>query len=287
MLAIAFWNVGKGKGGIPPVIALAEDIAANVALSGPQGDLVLCLAEPGALQPAQLLAALQALAPTRAWWCEQSLSQRFICLGTIARASIMISPEASGCLPCTVTRITNAGPQDYQLWFVHLSAPLGTSAPVVHYINVGTNLRTAIEARENAMASGMSLAIGDFNMRPYDEGMTAPQALNAAACAIVAKGRPRVSQGTTYSYFFNPMWELLGSWSPARQPGTFYWNDPNDALRWHLIDQVIVRPPLIDNIVTGTPRIFNAAGGTPLTSPRGVIKKAISDHLPVAISLSI
>lgn len=51
MIALAFWNVHKGKGaagGIEDAIAnLAEAICLDKTLSGQEQELLLCLGEPG------------------------------------------------------------------------------------------------------------------------------------------------------------------------------------------------------------------------------------------------
>ena len=264
----------------------ALDMVTNPALSGVGGETLLCISEPGALNQNKLLNDLQIAGPGHNWWVKTPTSGRFILAGTIAENSIQSRNESGGAWPCLVTRTINGNHETVLVWFVHLASPMGSGSRDIHTMQTGHDLRSAVEATEILESNSQSVLIGDFNMRPYDAGMLAPKALNAAACQHAAR-LPRKVAGTKYRHFYNPCWELLGNWETSRQPGTFYNRDRTDAVRWWLIDQVLIRPSIAHWLQERTPRIITKVGPHELVTPRGVINSDISDHLPVVVSLSI
>lgn len=287
MLAIAFWNVRKGLGPNieDAIVDLAVAIATDATLSGTSGELLLGIGEPGNLDETALLKRLNSAKPNLTWWCHKSLGERFLCFGTVSGVSF--TSEVAGCLPCGFARMQSGGGlKSYGLWFVHLASPHGAWDIEEHNRDVAHSLRMAIEKGETDSSNCNTIAIGDFNMTPHDVAMVSPGGLFAASCSHVAKGISRKINNVNRSYFYNPMWTLLGSWSPTRQPGSYYKVINTRATKWHLIDQVIVRPSLIDQITAGTPIILSMAGKYALTTKKGCIK-SFSDHLPVAISLNI
>lgn len=283
MFSIAFWNVADATCGHDPIVGFASSVAGDATLSGPGAECLICLAEPGLLDPAVLVGQLVA-ADGRPWWAQRTLSGRFVILGTLPQASLQMHSEAGGAFPCTLNRVFNGSAFALEVCFVHLSAPVGDWSPSDYQTITATHLRDAIEDHESVTSNGRTVLIGDFNMRPYDSAMLSPLGMHAAPCKASAV-KPRVIQGKSYSYFYNPMWELLGNWTATRQPGTFYKRNVTDSLRWHLIDQILVRPAIAD-LLNGAPRIFAAAGMTRLVRATGVINSSISDHLPVAASLN-
>lgn len=289
MLAIVYWNVHKGRGKELPdaIVELAEAIASDPGLAGNAGEIAMCFSEAKKVNFDAILASLKARFPYRTWWKKKSLSGNFVCVGTIPETTLELSNEVNGSLPCTLIRTTGAMPQNYELWFAHLPAPIFVWQPGVLGLDAAREFRQAIEAREALMSNPLSLALGDFNMAPFSEPMVAPTGLNATGCEHVASsGYKSLTKKTKIQYFYNPMWPLLGSWSSSRQPGTFYATDKTIAQQWHLIDQVLVRPALISHICPNTPKIFTSAGPIPLTTTDGKIG-VVSDHLPILISLSI
>jgi len=288
MLAIVYWNIHKCLSADLPaaVVELAVSTANDVALAGADGEIVLCLSEAKNIDLKALLVNLLAKDPRRAWWADRSLSGNFVCIGTLPAVTLDMAGEINGSLPCTLIRATGGLPQSYEIWFAHLPAPIFVWQPGVAGLDAAREFREAVEARESLMSNANSIAIGDFNMAPFSDAMIAPTGLNATGCMhVAATGYKALPKKKSIQYFYNPMWPLLGSWSPTRQPGSFYATDKTIAQQWHLIDQVLVRPSMIPYIVN-TPQILAKAGPIPLTTPDGKISK-VSDHLPILITLSI
>lgn len=290
MLAIGFWNIEKADGAniVAGVVELAVALATDPAISGPNGDILLCLGEPGTLDIVALQHQLDLQATGHGWWCEKSLSGRFVTVGTIDQATRSFPEESSGCLATSLSRVNGQDPIfTYELWFVHLESPMGAENSTVVHMDVAGELREAVDKREVARANTATIAIGDFNMPPYSPGMTSPTKLNAAACKTAAGKVSRIVRDTKHRFFFNPMWEILGSRSPNQQPGSFYKRYRDNSIFWHLYDQVLVRPELIDRIVSGSPKVLTTAGATNLLTSKGGINRSFSDHLPITISLAI
>jgi|GEM_PF-2654877 len=281
MLSVGFWNTKKGKAGYPAAVDFAIGAAGDATLSGVAGETLLCLGEPGPLNEAGLLAALQTADPGRPWWTQMSTSGRFLLASTVDRATFRTFTEGPA-FPCQLTRRG----QQYLVCFVHLASSQGAGDRSIHTLQTGQALREAVARAEVDAVTDKSILLGDFNMRPYDAGMVAPLALHAAACRVASR-KPRKIGGITRPYFYNPCWELLGNWGSTRQPGTFYWLDPTDSVRWHLIDQLLIKPSIARLLREPTPRILTQVGPRLLVNSKGVIKKAVSDHLPIVASLSI
>ena len=62
----------------------------------------------------------------------------------------------------------------------------------------------------------------------------------------VARKQERTVQETSYPFFYNPMWNLFGDYSPG-PPGTYYYSDStHKVFFWNMFDQVLIRPDLLD-----------------------------------------
>lgn len=284
MIALIFWNICKNP--IQNEIAdLVVDVSSEASLSGHSGEVLLGLAEPDDIDDAGIIALLTTRLPNFSWWARWSLGKRFLLIGNIQAGMLTSFPEEYGCFPNTLTRITNK-PKVFPLWFVHLDSPLGVRSAAVHGTTEGTELRKSIDSFELKWSSVDTIAIGDFNMTPYDAGMVAPGAVNAVPCRSVAKKISRLVKRKKRTYFFNPMWELLGSVTHSQQPGTYFMRPKDDSTQWFLVDQAIVRPSMM-SFINGHPSIITRVGTTSLLGPRSGINKLISDHLPVVLSLNI
>ena len=291
MMALAFWNVykGKGKGGAisTAIVDLAEAICVDKKLSGKDQEVLLCLGEPGKIDFQAILAALQARNTGKTWWLDQT-HRRFAILSTLPQSEW--DPEDTlhaGSFPSSLVRTTSGKPIQYEIWFTHLSTPAYSWHPNSLNNEEARDLRVGVETREQNKLHKRSVVIGDFNMEPFSQSMTTPQYMNATPCRTLAATNVKIARRKSeIRYFFNPMWTLLGSWQANRQPGSFYRNDATASVNWHVIDQVIVRPELIGAVYSGTPMILANAGMTPLTTREGAIA-SISDHLPVLVTLDI
>ncbi len=154
-----------------------------------------------------------------------------------------------------------------------------------------TYLAQQIKALEEEAEHKKTLVIGDFNMDPFEEGMIAANAFHAIMDENIAKAdRGRTlpwSEKNECTYFYNPMWGLMGDTSKG-PTGTYFkkMGGTIDYL-WHTFDQVILRPELLDFFSKKDVQILKKAGKTRLLNEKNLIDTKISDHLPIMISLAL
>ncbi len=128
--------------------------------------------------------------------------------------------------------------------------------------------------------------IGDFNMQPYDEGMTIVTGFHGLMTKGLANLPDRLHRQQPRRRFYNPMWGLFGDRTPG-PAGSFYWHSSVlHNTHWEIFDQVLVRSALIDSLCDllildqdGNHTLVGADGG-PDTSH-------LSDHLPILVRLDI
>jgi len=147
-------------------------------------------------------------------------------------------------------------------------------------------LRKDIEAQEARAGHRNTVVIGDLNVNPFEDALTAADGLQGVMDRTVAARPARMVQGQSWDYFYNPMWSRLGDDSKG-PPGT-YWHTGSGLVShfWNTFDQVLLRPGLLacydrDGLVVPThvgdrSILHHGADGT-----------GVSDHLPVVLALSI
>lgn len=136
---------------------------------------------------------------------------------------------------------------------------------------------------------GILLLCGDLNMNPFEKGIIKASGLNAVMdCSIAKKGSRKV-QGTSYKYFYNPMWGFLGDLGKGDVSGTYYYNPSNHIQYfWNLFDQVLLRPEAIPYFDKDTLRIITKSSHYQLLKKSGIIDDTLySDHLPISFTLNI
>ncbi len=166
---------------------------------------------------------------------------------------------------------------------VHLPSKLHRSGPeqTIHALRVAS----AIRAAEIQTGNVNSLVIGDFNMNPFEDGMTAADGMHAVMDQTLARSLDRVVDGTTRSFFYNPMWSRLGDDSEG-PPGTYFRHGGQLSLFWHTFDQILLRPSLLDYYSKSGLKVVTRIGDLDLMT-KSQINASISDHLPILISLAV
>src|SRR5262249_7240893 len=87
--------------------------------------------------------------------------------------------------------------------------------------------------------------VRDFNMYPYDSGMTGVKGFHGLMTRRLAEQTERTYRKQRRRCFYNPMWGLMGDRTPG-PPGSYKWDSsaPHNP-HWGLLDQVLVRKALI------------------------------------------
>ena len=168
------------------------------------------------------------------------------------------------------------------LGVVHLPSAMwrqegGLSRAAGHYAR-------EIEVVEKIQKSDRLVLCGDFNLEPYDLGISGIHGFNAVPTKSEAEEGVRSRDGLTKKFYYNPMWSFFGDLS-AGSPGTFYRSQ--EDVRWRMLDQVLVRPSLLDAFQTSELQIVNSISGVSLATAGGKPKSKLSDHFPVVFALDL
>lgn len=139
--------------------------------------------------------------------------------------------------------------------------------------------RTILEM-EQRHSVDHTIVAGDFNVNPFESGMTHPAGFNAVPTRQEALQGAKRRQSSSFRYFYNPMWSMFGDLSGP--PGTYHYSGSN--LRWNMFDQFLLRPELIQAFV-GV-EILESSGSESFVSKKGLPNTKYSDHLPVVLTLS-
>ena len=137
---------------------------------------------------------------------------------------------------------------------------------------------------EKKQGHSRTILIGDFNMNPFDQVMNVAGGMNAMMTEKCVESGSRIVQKIKYTYFYNPMWNLLGDRTPG-PPGTFYHsNSGKGHFGWNMLDQVLLRPSVVPWF--GSVRILTEFGDSPLATKIGrPNKNTASDHFPLLVTL--
>jgi hypothetical protein len=265
MTRLLFWNTQKKA---------AEQVVAQVA-AAKRADII-ALAEAGHLKENLLIRELGHQCRREYRWVNGSFKIR------VYSALPVDYLEVLGDLSGMVFVAARQTPS-VLLVFAHLPSKMGVNLSSVSMQS--TRLRPEIEKMETRVGHHRTLVMGDLNMEPYDDGVISAEALHATMCAEIARRRERRVGGQQRFYFYNPMWNLLGD-RTGGPPGTFYRarSEPN-ALFWHMIDQVLLRPDVIDLVDVESLSIVTRATGTSLTTEGGRPDSKYSDHFPIYIAM--
>jgi exonuclease III len=145
------------------------------------------------------------------------------------------------------------------------------------------SLATEFEFVRSNHSTNRLIAMGDFNMNPFDRGMNLAAGLNAMMTKKCVEAGKRQHLGKDYELYYNPMWSLLGDMS-AGPPGTIYDTSRRGSYGWSMLDQVILSHSTID--LFESVEILTSTGQHPLIKKNGRPNSAIaSDHLPIMLTL--
>jgi exonuclease III len=184
------------------------------------------------------------------------------------------------------------------IWSIAVGRHPGILLAAVHFVSknntspseqamLAAELAKEIKRVEESVGHERTIVVGDLNMNPYEEGVTAAIALHAVMTRKIAERVERVVQGTRYRFFYNPMWSLFGDRTDG-PPGTYYHRSARVAEQfWHMLDQVLLRPDLMD-LLDDLAILDSVRGESLLTQGAGLPDKvAYSDHLPLAFRLNL
>ncbi len=147
-------------------------------------------------------------------------------------------------------------------------------------------LRQDIEDQELIARHRNTVIIGDLNVNPFEDAMTAADGLHGVMDRTLAARPARTVQGRAWDYFYNPMWSRLGDESPG-PPGT-HWYAGSGLVNhyWNTFDQVLLRPALLSQFDPARLLVLDRVGDTAILKT-GAGVPGLSDHLPLVLDLVI
>jgi len=180
---------------------------------------------------------------------------------------------------------------DILLSIVHLPSKL--YGEYEDRLSISKELSAIIKEAESIIGHSRTVLIGDLNMNPFESGVVMVSGLNGTMSRSIAQERIKsvtskiTNKKTDYLFFYNPMWNFLGDYN-SDPPGTYYYKKSEEVdLRWHILDQVLIRPDLLDFFDIQDLKILTSDGDTDFLSKNGIPKKSISDHLPLFLKLNL
>lgn len=179
---------------------------------------------------------------------------------------------------------------------VHLPSKL-TPGSETSRTYLSRQIKGELEEIEMEIEHSNTVLVGDFNMNPFELAMVEPDGFNSVMSRQIAKFDYRkvwgggAAKSLRYKYFYNPMWSFMGDLSNFK-PGTYYYhaNSFDNHYRWHMLDQILIRPSLMSNFTEASLNIIDADvfGKTLIDDKRSSKSKLqICDHLPVLFSMNL
>lgn len=158
----------------------------------------------------------------------------------------------------------------------HLPSPVRTK-PTTTY-DICQRFSRAIRGMETSQKHSRTVAVGDFNLNPFDEGIVSHSGLHAVMSREIARQDSRIVARESSPFFYNPMWRLMGGGDRGAL-GTYYYRGSDSIeIFWHTIDQVLFRPTLLDAVDDSSIQIITQIGTTPLDVKTN---KRLVDHYPL------
>ncbi len=184
----------------------------------------------------------------------------------------------------TIRRLKLPDKIDLLLAVVHLQSKLHQSEDSQKIS--ATELAKDIARVEEKEKHKRTLLVGDLNMNPFEHGIVAASGLHATMDRRIAEQGKRKVNAKEYTFFYNPMWSLLGDASEY-PPGSYYRRESEQvAYFWHMFDQVLIRPELLSKFENKDLKILETDGHVSFLKNGFPDIKHASDHLPILFRLN-
>lgn len=143
----------------------------------------------------------------------------------------------------------------------------------------------AIRDYEDIFNCQNTIAIGDFNVNPFEIACVSASAMHAIPFFEEVQGKPtRIVDGDIYRKFYNPTWKFFGNRSI---PYTTYHYNKSDTVEyyWNAFDQIMIRPSLMNAFDENLIKIISETKNHSLIKKGKPNRDDYSDHLPLFCTL--
>ena len=143
------------------------------------------------------------------------------------------------------------------------------------------SFRSAIEEYEERMKISRTIAIGDFNIDPFEKSCFTATGMHSFPFRDVVKKGGRKFANEMHNMFYNPTWRLFGR---TKAPYTSYYNETGGShyFHWYAFDQIMIRHSLMGAFEDESLRIITSTKDHDFLSPDNTPNKSLySDHLPL------
>jgi len=168
---------------------------------------------------------------------------------------------------------------------VHLSSKAGGLNDSDQSIIAEEVIGEINEAEDNSKHRNTAI-VGDFNMHPYDSGMTSVTGFHGLMTKRLAEQPDRMYRKRPRRRFYNPMWGLMGDQTPG-PAGSYRWDSsvPHNP-HWGMLDQLLLRKNLIYRFHDLS--VLEHDGSHALVDADGFPdRRGFSDHMPILFRLDI
>jgi hypothetical protein len=167
----------------------------------------------------------------------------------------------------------------------HLPSKFGGNTELDQAL-VASDVSAALAKLEDIRNHRRTVLVGDFNMNPYDPGMTHVEGFHGLMTEKLASVADRRYRKGLYRRFYNPMWGFFGDRTTGPAGTHYWWSGAPHSTHWAMFDQVLIRPSLIGAL--SSLEILAHDGAHSLLESRGYPNKShLSDHLPILFVLNI
>lgn len=177
-------------------------------------------------------------------------------------------------------------PTEVSLAVVHLPSKMGGETDATLAVNASLVAADLARYEDERCKHRNTVVVGDFNMNPFDPGMTMVRGFQAVTTRHLAeRKRVRKQGGKSYHGFYNPMWGLFGDRTPG-PAGSHFWRKSRTGNPWSMLDQVLVRKGVIDHL-KGLEILAHDGVQSLTAADKAPSKDHLSNHLPILFSLDI
>jgi hypothetical protein len=113
-------------------------------------------------------------------------------------------------------------PPEILLAGIHLPSKFGGASDTDQF-SIAKEVAEELSRFEDRRRHRNTIVVGDFNMQPYDQGMTSVGALHGVMTKKLARLPDRIHRERPRPCFYNPMWGFFGDISPG-PAGSYFWD---------------------------------------------------------------